>query len=197
MKAGQSVELSCYVRLGEHQVWTLIEEWQQSSDKVLADLASRLMQRRLFKTQDVDPMHHNELVRLKRIAKELVIKHLTHVSEETVDYYVAVDEPNRTSYRRYDWRSEEQDESIWMVGEGRRASPIEEDSRSKIVTALKDKLFEAASWRSLELAATALYVEREERVDDRSESIDRALRLKPQCVEFRKEAESILEQMTL
>jgi hypothetical protein len=141
MGAGQSVELDQYVRLGEFQVWSLIEEWQHGTDRVLADLAGRLLRRRLFKTLDVDPTHHNELNRRTRLAKDLVIKRLNHVDEGTVAYYVSVDEPSRTSYKRYDWRSEDPDESIWMVGAGRRASPIEEDSRSKIVTALKETTY--------------------------------------------------------
>ena len=55
----------------------------------------------------------------------------------TAPYYVSVDEPGRTSYKRYDWRSESPDESIWLVGDAVKPTPIEESSESSIVSALK------------------------------------------------------------
>ncbi|WP_437491952.1 hypothetical protein WME75_16665 [Sorangium sp. So ce1014] len=125
------------MRLSEFHVWSLIESWKHHSDKVLSDLADRLLCRRLFKTIDVDAAQRRSLNELEEHAKSLT-KRLLGVDDTTVDYYVSVDEPGRTSYKQYDWRSESPDESIWLVGEGPDPRPLEENPQSRIVAALKD-----------------------------------------------------------
>lgn len=135
--SGQKVEVNQYVRLSEFHVWALIETWRWHADKVLSDLANRLLARHLFKTLDVDPTHRKLLDKVENHAKTLTSRKLAHVDDKTVAYYVSVDEPNRTSYKRYDWRSELPDESIWLVGDGTQQT-IEENSQSKIVSALKE-----------------------------------------------------------
>ena len=135
---GQSIDLSAYTRLSEFHVLALIESWIRHSDKVLSDLAGRLLSRRLFKTIDVDAAQRKNLDKLEEHAKRLTKETLPHVDDHTISYYVSVDEPDRTSYKRYDWRSESPDESIWLIGEGRDPKPIEENPQSKIVSALKE-----------------------------------------------------------
>ena len=71
-------------------------------------------------------------------AKELTRKSFSYVNDKTVDYYVSIDEPERTSYKRFDWRSEDADETIWLIGEGPKPTPIDENRQSKIVAALKE-----------------------------------------------------------
>jgi HD superfamily phosphohydrolase len=137
---GEGIDLGQYVRLGEYQLWSLIEAWQESKDRILADLAKRLMCRRLFKTIEVDPTNIRQLEELKERAEKLTVKALDHVGEKTVHYYVSVDEPSRTSYKRYDWRSEASDESIWIIGTLGKPMPIEDESRS-IVDALKKTIY--------------------------------------------------------
>jgi HD superfamily phosphohydrolase len=146
---GEAVPLHEYLRLSDHQLFALIEEWQHHRDPVLADLAQRLLGRRLFKAIDVDPRKYNTLARLQKTAEDLVLKLLPQVDRSTVSYYVCVDEPERLPYKRYDWRNENPDESIWIVdgslgsgelgsrssgGEGRRSAasavPIEKEPSS-------------------------------------------------------------------
>lgn len=134
---GQKVEVDQYVRLSEFHVWALIETWRWHTDKVLSDLARRLLERRLFKTLDVDPARRKLLDKVEDHARALTRRELAHVDDKTVAYYVSGDEPDRTSYKRYDWRSELPDESIWLVGGG-KVQPIEENSQSRIVSALKE-----------------------------------------------------------
>jgi hypothetical protein len=107
---------------------------------VLADLARRLMRRALFKTIDVDPMDHEQLVRLEGRARDLVKAELGFVTDETVDHYVCIDTPSRSSYVPYDFRSDAPDESIWIVGID-DPCPIEDFTESRIVTALKETKF--------------------------------------------------------
>jgi HD superfamily phosphohydrolase len=151
---GQKVDLGEYTRLHEFQVFALIEDWQYSRDRVLADLAQRLLRRQLGKAIDVDPHKYNTLQRLQKRAEELVLARLPHVDRRTVAYYVSVDEPERTSYKLYDWRNERADESIWIVDGPAAASgatsvagaaaagatPIEKEP-SSIITALQTKKY--------------------------------------------------------
>lgn len=140
MEHGQAIELQDYLRLGEHQVWALIEDWQHHDDRVLSDLSRRLMARRLFKTLEIKE-EEDDKDQLIRLAQQLACKALG-LDEEAVGYYVCADNPSRTSYKRYDWRSTKPDESIWMVGGDRPERPIEHERQSEIVDAvLRTKFF--------------------------------------------------------
>lgn len=132
--SADKVPVAEYARFGEFHVWSLIEEWQRCGDKTLADLSTRLFGRRLFKTIDFDPAKYNRASELHKKAEHHAQK-LLCVREDLVRYYVQVDEPSRTSYKTYDWRSETPDESIWMVGDG-KPLPVESEDRA-IVSALK------------------------------------------------------------
>ena len=138
--AGERVPIDAYVRLGEYHLWALVEDWQHAKDPVLADLSRRLMRRALFKTIDVDPMDHEQLVRLEGRARDLVKAELGFVTDATVDHYVCIDTPSRSSYVPYDFRSDAPDESIWIVGIA-DPCPVEDFTESRIVAALKDTKF--------------------------------------------------------
>lgn len=143
LEHGEAIPLSDYQRLTEYQVYALIEGWQHHRDRVLADLSQRLLGRRLFKAIEVDPRRYNSLQRLVRRAEDRVLKALPYVDRSTVGYYVQVDEPERLSYKRYDWRNENPDESIWIVdgpGESAGAMPIEKEP-SSILSALQTKKY--------------------------------------------------------
>jgi HD superfamily phosphohydrolase len=136
---GDKIDLGQYVRLGEHHVWALIECWQHVSDRVLSDLSRRLMGRNLFKTVEVDASAVKKLERLRAFASDATAKTLPHVDSTTVGYYVTVDEPSRTSYKLYDWRTTAPDESIWIVS-GQSAEPIEKLD-NQIIGALRNKKY--------------------------------------------------------
>lgn len=138
LRHGQAVNIEDYLRLGEHQIWALIEEWQWHKDKVLAGLATRMFRRRLFKTMDVDPEEEfNKVSMLRERAKELAKEALGLPSLDESRYYVSVDEPSRTSYKSYNWRGESPDESIWLTGGGKEPRPVEQDEESKLIHGLK------------------------------------------------------------
>ncbi|HEU0037129.1 MAG TPA: HD domain-containing protein [Kofleriaceae bacterium] len=136
-EAGHKCDLSQYLRLGEYQVWSLIEGWQTSEDKCLADLSVRLMQRRLFKTMELDVSKISQFPKIMKIAEELACKAIPSCDEKTKHLYVRIDEPTRISYRTYDWRTENPDESIWICG-GTKNMPIEAHPGSKIIDGLRD-----------------------------------------------------------
>lgn len=137
-KEGERVSLEQYLRLGEHQIWTLVDEWRLSNDKILSDLSNRLLSRNFYKTMDVDPSAFSKLENVKKKAQELVKKTFPYVKNDTARYYISVDEPSRTSYKRYDWRRETPDESIWMISSDRPPCTIEDEQQTKLVSALKD-----------------------------------------------------------
>ena len=136
---GEAIEMSQYARLGEYQMWALIEDWQQSKEPILSDLATRLMTRQIFRAVDLDQFDYEGIRQLSENTAELVVQQLSYVTmADAMKYYVVVDQSTRTGYKRYDWRSPNPDESIWMVGRGENPIPIEEDRNSKIVSALKE-----------------------------------------------------------
>lgn len=65
------------------------------------------------------------------------------------------------------------------------------------VVARAAPLLQAAHYRTLELAATLLFIERDERISNREESMRRALELKPACADHRSDARNLLEQLGL
>jgi hypothetical protein len=137
---GSNIGIAEYGRLGEFHVWALIEEWRTHGDRVLADLSARLLERRLPKTVEFDPLNWAAAQSLVGRAQDLARKKLGFLDAKTVEYYVRVDEPTRTSYKTYNWRAEAPDESIWMVGANQEPRAVENE-RGGIVPALKDKRY--------------------------------------------------------
>ena len=71
-------------------------------------------------------------------AREKAIELIPHVDQSNVDYYVIMDEPERTSYKTYTWNPESPLDSIWLVGGGAQPHPIEVDQGSRIIEGLKE-----------------------------------------------------------
>ncbi len=142
MEKGDGCDLQTYLRLGEFQIWTLIERWRAHEDKVLSDLSARLMARQLFKTMEVPSGHINDAFDLLERAKSLARAKIPHCDETVEGLYVCIDDPIRTSYKQYDWRGEAKDDQIWIVGiPGEKPCPIESYPKSKLIDGLKDTTY--------------------------------------------------------
>jgi uncharacterized protein len=50
LEHGSGISIESYSRLSEFQLWQYLEIWRDSEDVTLADLSSRILERRLFKT---------------------------------------------------------------------------------------------------------------------------------------------------
>lgn len=137
LEDGKHCPLEQYARLGEYHVWASIEDWRHHEDAVLADLAGRLMDRRLFAARDVGPRSFSEIEAERGRLEEAVLARMPHVDEDTVAYYVTVDEPRRTSYKTYDWRTGKPDESIWVMQDDGPPVSLDEFAESEIVAGLK------------------------------------------------------------
>lgn len=134
---GNNVAIKQYNRLGDFQIWTLIEEWQQNEDRILSDLAQRLMKRQRFRAVDITSTDINNLIQTVDSIKSQVRTALPFLNDQTINYYVVIDEPQRTGYKRYDWLKEITDDSIWMTGGDEPPCPIEDEPNSGIVAGLK------------------------------------------------------------
>jgi uncharacterized protein YwgA len=63
------------------------------------------------------------------------------------------------------------------------------------VAALAQRILQP-HWRVLELAATALFVQKEEGLPDRHTAMERALELKPECTDYRSQSEELLQALS-
>ncbi len=89
---------------------------------------------------------------------------------------------------RFSYRLTEDGER-WLVEYSEGEHPAEELTR--YVHMMKTR-----HWRTLELAATVLYLERE-MDEDREDAFTAALDLKPECASFRSSSERLLEELGL
>lgn len=94
-------------------------------------------------------------------------------------------------------RGEEQTKYLYTLSDAGRAWLDETVKEGDPLLARTVPLFRDAHWRSLELASTVLFVERDEQIRDRAESTRRALQLKPPCKEHVDAARSLLDQLGL
>jgi len=136
VKDGSEVPLPIYQRLSDATLWELVDWWRDSKDRVLSDLSNRLVARRLFKSVGIDPVEIKDFLALQDRAREAT-KEWLGGEDALVDYYLMLDDPDRTSYKRYDWKTESRRDSIWMRGGGKPDAPIEEEGESNLIEALK------------------------------------------------------------
>ena len=134
---GEQIELSKYDCLGDFAIWQHFDFWKDSGDEILADLSSRVRKRELFKTIELKDLSFEKMTELVERAKEKTIQIMPNLDQNTVEYYVIYDGPERTSYKTYTWTPESTEESIWLVGEGIVPHPIETDQDSRIIEGLK------------------------------------------------------------
>lgn len=133
---GSKADLKAYSRLTDYRLWTLVEGWQESRDPIVRELSSRLLRRDLFKSISVDPQDYLKVEKLKMGAIEVCKKEYPGCPD-AAEYFVLYDDPNRTSYKRYDWNPESAGESIWLVGEGADPCPLEDEASSTIAQSFK------------------------------------------------------------
>ncbi|MCB8821924.1 HD domain-containing protein [Microvirga rosea] len=138
---GQAIDLAIYARFSEFHLWHLMDTWRDHKDPIIRELSSRLLERRLFKTLPVDPGDYQGTNKRMERAKAEVRKQYAAFANEAVDYFVMYDEPSRTSYKTYDWKPESSEDSIWLVGGGKNAVPLEADNESTIIQAFKNRRY--------------------------------------------------------
>ncbi|MFA5623745.1 MAG: HD domain-containing protein [Bradymonadales bacterium] len=93
---GRPLDPANYIRVSDNHAWVAIDEWSQSADACLADLAKRLMRRRFFKTVEITPerlaffhLHYDEIAELCRSAGF------------APEYYLALDSAQNRAFAPY------------------------------------------------------------------------------------------------
>lgn len=90
-------DISTYLHLDDHVIYTALHRWKSCTDEVLADLASRITERQLFKTMDVS--------RVKNLrSKENAARKEIRKAGLDPKYYFMLDTSGDIPYKPYDPR---------------------------------------------------------------------------------------------
>jgi len=121
------------MNLDDYSVVTVLKNWCNSKDKILADLAQRFCQRRLLKAIELSPKKLNE--HLDRIAK---FQQLAKNHGIDPDYLCPIDGPSDTPYTPYSIKSPEDKttvtQNIFVYDED--GKPVEISQISEVVRSL-------------------------------------------------------------
>ncbi len=93
--AGEKLDLGQHMRFDDNDIMFSIKQWQYSEDTILADLAKRFLNRRLFKAFDLD-MPKAERPAFVAAARKSVIK-----AGFDPEYYFVEDEAGNAPYALY------------------------------------------------------------------------------------------------
>ena len=93
--SGKKLSLSEHLEVDDSDILFHVKQWQMSEDKILSDLSSRFLNRRLFKVFDLDMSENERLEFLKR-AKQVVEK-----AQYDADYYFIEDRASDVPYYFY------------------------------------------------------------------------------------------------
>jgi HD superfamily phosphohydrolase len=104
-----SISLDDYLLLDDHSLTEFAKACTKSSDRVLAELASGLLHRRLFKATDVTDSLSPGVVQFSEKAKEIIAA----AGFET-DYAYAHDAPSDTAYKLYNPDAEKPATQIYI-----------------------------------------------------------------------------------
>ncbi len=121
------------MQLDDHAVYSLIRQWTENSDKILNDLADRIINRKPLKWKNIKKLKtYSE--NLEKIKGELI------KNEFDPDYYLLFDEPSETPYSPYSPKGADDNTSvitnIFVLNEEGR--PEEISHLSKVVKTLAD-----------------------------------------------------------
>ena len=118
---GEHLELAEHLSLDDNDILFYIKQWQHSDDRILADLATRFLDRRLFKTVDLD-MPEAEREQFIDRAREAVA-----AAGFDIQYYFVDDNGGDAPYYFYTRRSSAPKDLIF-VEEGHARPAIREIS---------------------------------------------------------------------
>jgi len=125
---GEALTPGAFHALDDYEVWHALKAWAEDPDRALADLASALVHRRLWKTAQLPVADDGR-------AEELVAsaRSIARVNGFDPDRHVLVDESSDSPYRPFTGLGSTAG-AIFMITPGGHRSPIED--RSEIVRML-------------------------------------------------------------
>src|SRR5690625_5228391 len=119
-----------YISLDDYDLFLSIKTWEKSSDPVLADLAHRLLNRKLFRTVFSGDQARENLREVVHQKTKVYLKKrgLPH-DDETICYYYDLDESFSEAYKY-------EQESIWILDENNKAVEFSKAADTKHIIAL-------------------------------------------------------------
>lgn len=130
--AGKKLDLKEHLELDDTDVMFSIKRWQHSSDPILADLAKRFLNRRLFKAFDLD-MPADDRIEFIARSREIVAN-----SGFDPEYYFVEDKAGNAPYSFYSKGSSERKNLIFVEDGFSRPSIREISSVSSAVRGLQE-----------------------------------------------------------
>lgn len=121
--AGTRLGPAEYLTLDDSDIWVALKQWRNDDDEILARLSSGLLDRRLYKTLQLDPTDPVSIARLIDRARDIARR-------EGFDprYAVLVDRASDTPYTPYDLTAGNAGAHIPIVERDGTAVPIEDVS---------------------------------------------------------------------
>lgn len=113
LRAPDTLTVSDYLWLDDAELFGQIKRWSRASDPILSDLASRLLERRLFKTLEIDPRTPDLSDRIARVEVALRRNGLDPA------FHLISIESSDTPYGPYDPTSEKLSDHIFIEWKGK------------------------------------------------------------------------------
>lgn len=119
-----------YLALDDHDVFITIKQWESHNDKILADLANRFLNRRLFRTTFATKKERDYLVKqTHQKTKKYLKKKGFPYDDESVKFYY---ESNQNYSEAYKYENE----SIWILEDNKKAVEFSKAADTKHIIAL-------------------------------------------------------------
>ncbi len=122
--------LKYYTRLDDHDVFISIKSWQYSTDKILADLSTRFLNRSLFRTTFIEKKESDSVMeKLHKRTKTYLKKRGFPHDDQSVRFYYDLDESYSEAYKY-------ENESIWILDPNGKAVEFSKAADTKHIIAL-------------------------------------------------------------
>jgi HD superfamily phosphohydrolase len=139
---GSNIGLSTYMGVGENHFWTAFDEWRSHPDRILADLSSRLINRRPFKTIELHAGIAGKAAIVGARAPAIVAKAVGVSQDDAETYYLSVEEPSRMAYKLYQPSVDGAGEnSIWVRNQNGAETTIENMTENNVIRSLIHREF--------------------------------------------------------
>ncbi len=109
---GEKISLGEHLELDDSDMMFHIKQWQNSEDKILADLSKRFLHRRLFKAFDLDMPESERISFLEKTRK------IIEAAGYDTDYYFIEDATGDVPYYFYTGQEESEPKNLIYVEEG-------------------------------------------------------------------------------
>lgn len=121
--SGESITAEEHIALDDTDIWVALKKWRHDPDPMLSKLAVGLLDRRLYKTLQLDPTDPVSIARLIDRANDIA-----RANGFDPSYAVLVDRASDTPYRPYDPTADSSAAHIPIIDRDGQVRPIEDVS---------------------------------------------------------------------